>query len=287
MSPQYRLSTSHLTSSPPHGVTLPPVSVCVPHLYHGRKAHCHHATTTHTHTHPTRRGTPFTPPLDTGGELCYACATLQKGGPTVAKLKAPLMSLGATQQLGKTLVFFGWKGLDVVREYVIPTNPQSPAQVIQRGYLKLAVAGIHAAEIDPGKPFVTYDATAYALLASLQPTPSTWFNEICRQWLKQLRAGGEAIVWSGGLITPGASKLTVNLGGHAATGAPVTDGKLYYGTSKTHMLDSIDATPAELDPGKDIPGLSPGVKYFVQYRPNTPADYVGANSGIYYGTPTA
>ncbi|GAH96000.1 unnamed protein product, partial [marine sediment metagenome] len=37
----------------------------------------------------------------------------------MAKLKGPLFSLGASQQLGKALVFFGWKGLDVVREYVI------------------------------------------------------------------------------------------------------------------------------------------------------------------------
>ncbi|MBA7633165.1 hypothetical protein ES703_40727 [subsurface metagenome] len=203
----------------------------------------------------------------------------------MAKLKAPLFSLGATQQLGKALVFFNWKGLNVVREYVIPSNPKTDPQKEQRGFLKLAVAGIHNAEVDPGKPFVAADATAYALLGSLQPTPRTWFNEICRQWLNQLRAGDDAIVWSGGLVTPGSELLTVNLGGHAPTGDPVTNGKLYYGTSKTHMLDSIDATPAELDPGKDIPSLSPGVKYFLQYRPTEPADYVGANSGIYYGVP--
>jgi len=40
----------------------------------------------------------------------------------VSKLKAPLLSLGASGQIGKSLVFFGWKGLDVVREYVIPSN---------------------------------------------------------------------------------------------------------------------------------------------------------------------
>jgi len=61
----------------------------------------------------------------------------------MAKLKAPLMSLGASGALGKALVFFGWKGLDVVREYVIPANPKTTAQNTQivKQWLNQKVAG--------------------------------------------------------------------------------------------------------------------------------------------------
>ncbi|GAI66183.1 unnamed protein product, partial [marine sediment metagenome] len=68
----------------------------------------------------------------------------------MAKLKAPLMSLGASGQLGKSLVFFGWKGLDVVREYVIPSNPQTDLQTTQRDYLTEIVTRLHTVQGDSG-----------------------------------------------------------------------------------------------------------------------------------------
>ncbi|GAH56681.1 unnamed protein product, partial [marine sediment metagenome] len=61
-----------------------------------------------------------------------------------------LMSLGASGQLGKALVFFPWKGLNVVREYVVPANPDTDLQGTQRGYLTTMVDAIHAAQaLDP------------------------------------------------------------------------------------------------------------------------------------------
>jgi len=205
----------------------------------------------------------------------------------VAKLKAPLMSLGASGAIGKALVYFGWKGIDAVREYVVPSNPKTTAQTTQRGYLSDAVDAIHAAQIKPVLPFVEADKSAYALLGSLQPTPRTWFNTIVKQWLDQLRASKDMAVSSGGVLTPGDTTLTLQMAQHEQTGDAMTNGKLHYGTSKTSLLNSIACTPAELAVGKEIPGLVNGVKYFVQYRPDTPVDYVGANSGIYYGVPAA
>jgi len=40
----------------------------------------------------------------------------------MAKVRGPLFSLGASGQLAKTLVYLSWKGLDTVREYVIPAS---------------------------------------------------------------------------------------------------------------------------------------------------------------------
>src|SRR3990172_862086 len=62
----------------------------------------------------------------------------------MAKLKAPLLSFGASGKLADTLVYFPWKGLAVVRSYVIPANPNSAGQQTQRGILTESVASWHA-----------------------------------------------------------------------------------------------------------------------------------------------
>lgn len=46
----------------------------------------------------------------------------------MAKLTGPLLSLGARGQIGKTLVSSKWKGIPYMRQYVIPSNPQTTAQ---------------------------------------------------------------------------------------------------------------------------------------------------------------
>lgn len=58
----------------------------------------------------------------------------------MAIVKAPLLSLGASGALGKTLVGTTWKGIKVLREYVVPANPQTAGQVTQRGYMTTAVS---------------------------------------------------------------------------------------------------------------------------------------------------
>ena len=70
----------------------------------------------------------------------------------MAKLKAPLLSFGASGAIAKSLVYFPWKGLNVVREYVIPSNPKSTLQVTQRGYLAAAVAVICLGAVPTGLP---------------------------------------------------------------------------------------------------------------------------------------
>ena len=51
----------------------------------------------------------------------------------MARLTAPLLSLGAAGQLGKALVFASWKGIPYARQYVIPANPNSTDQQEVRG----------------------------------------------------------------------------------------------------------------------------------------------------------
>ncbi|MBA7581612.1 hypothetical protein ES708_23518 [subsurface metagenome] len=204
----------------------------------------------------------------------------------MAKLKAPLMSLGASGALGKAIVFFNWKGLDVVREYVVPANPKTDPQNLQRGYMIACVTLIHAVQSVPVDPFDAGDVMAYSLLGSLEATPRTWFNTIVRQWLKQKVAGKIPAIYRNMSAVGGSEKLTVT-GRVEAESSALESGKLYYGTSKSALVNSIDCTKDHLGTGKDIPNLTAGVKYYVQFRALLPDTMIGSNSGILYGTPTA
>lgn len=204
----------------------------------------------------------------------------------MAKLKGPLFSLGAQGAIGKALVYFGWKGIDAVREYVIPANPKTAAQNTQRGYLAACVAMIHEAQAAAADPFDEDDASAYALLGSLEPSPRTWFNTIVRQWLNQKVASKIPAVFRNMSAVGGATKLTVT-GKQIAESSSMTSGKLHYGTSKSALINTLACTIAELTAGKDITTLVAGTKYYVQFRPLLPTTMIGSNSGIYYGVPTA
>jgi len=50
----------------------------------------------------------------------------------MAKNVAPLLSFGASGQIGKTLVFSKWKGTSYTRQLVTPNNPQTTEQTITR-----------------------------------------------------------------------------------------------------------------------------------------------------------
>ena len=204
----------------------------------------------------------------------------------MAKLKAPLLSLGASGAIGKTIVYANWKGLDIAREWVRPTNPNTTPQQTQRGYLKACVAMIHYAQGLAANPLVEADASAYALLASLYPTPLTWFNAICRQWLNQRVASKHPSIYHGGGAVAGSEKLTVTMQASSPE-VSISDGLLVYGTSRSALIRSLACTFVELNAGKEIPSLTAGIKYFVQFKPTLPVEQAGANSGIFYGTPTA
>lgn len=46
----------------------------------------------------------------------------------MAKVTGPLFSIGARGKLGKAIVYSAWKGINVVREYLKPANPQTGDQ---------------------------------------------------------------------------------------------------------------------------------------------------------------
>lgn len=198
----------------------------------------------------------------------------------MAKLKGPLFSLGASQQIGKALVYFSWKGLNVVREYVVPSNSRTSGQTTQRGYLSDVVGYIHSAQADAA-PLDETDTMAYATWASVVKAATTWFNQCVKNYLDQKVAGKNGQVFRNGSTTPGADKLDVEIWSHVAPA--VSTGNFWVGTSKTALIRSVAAICVSHKYSQAITGLTTGVKYYWQFRPATPAAALGQMSGIYYG----
>lgn len=210
----------------------------------------------------------------------------------MAKLKAPLLSFSASGKIADALVYFTWKGLEVVRQYVVPSNPKSTLQTTQRGYLTDAVAAIHVAQGEATQPLDENDTTAYAALGSTHATPRTWWNEICKIWLDTKVAAKVACIYSGGTHSDlSKDDFRPSLYLNEETGSTLAAGKFYLGTSKTALVtskaaDVNAAVDVGLDPANGFDGLVAGTKYYWQFRPDSGDGCEGAVSGIYSGVAT-
>lgn len=58
----------------------------------------------------------------------------------MARVNGPLFSLGASGKLADSLVYMTWKGIQDVRRWLKPANPQTAAQTTQRGYVTSGVS---------------------------------------------------------------------------------------------------------------------------------------------------
>ncbi|GAH95296.1 unnamed protein product [marine sediment metagenome] len=202
----------------------------------------------------------------------------------MAKLKAPLFSFGASGAIGKSLVYFGWKGIDVVREYVVPVNPKSTKQMTQRNLLTAAVKEFHDAGYDDD------DITAWKLFASTFPTPRTAFNAMVRAHLMCALGGGDWIRFHDVTVTPGdPGESTVTCKTDATE---VLHVRCLYGYSKSSVVGGVfaDTIVAGLATFT-IPALVEGKEVYlfmigsvVTYKEKT---YYGGRTGIYHYTALA
>lgn len=202
----------------------------------------------------------------------------------MAKLKAPLLSLGASGKIADTLVFFPWKGLNAVREYVIPSNPKTDPQNTQRGYVTAAVEDIHAKLAEAANPFDEVDKTAWQCRANLHSTPRTWFNELVKQIVEQLRDALTGTILTDCTAVPADGSVGVTI---YDIDSVVTAGNWYWGTSPTSMIHSAAGAGFAGTITGTLTPLVNGVKYYFQFRPSAPAGNIGDNSGIYYAVPAA
>lgn len=80
----------------------------------------------------------------------------------MAKCTGPLYSLSASGKLANAMVYFGWKGINVCREWLKPANPQSAAQGNRR--LMLGGTGRAVGKVYPNTGHVTISAIAQQLI---------------------------------------------------------------------------------------------------------------------------
>lgn len=146
----------------------------------------------------------------------------------MAKVKAPLMSFEARGQLAKSIVHFPWKGINAVREYVIPANPKTDAQLAQRDHMRNALSEYHAAS------YTSLDMTAWSRYSGTLAKIMSGFNAMVKEYITRAIAGR---TW-GRLAdvqtsAPDASHITILVEGSTA-GLSVL---AWIGTRKTAMLE--------------------------------------------------
>jgi len=198
----------------------------------------------------------------------------------VAKLNAPLFSFSASGKLANALVYFGWKGLNVVRSWVKPSNPKTLAQTTQRGYLAAAVAAIHTAQALAANMMNAVDTAAYSLWGSTFATPRTWFNQIVKNWLDVEVAGDTPSIFYDAVIdaVPATGHIDLDIDACVTVGTA----KCFYGTSKTALINSVACTGTPPNYLADITPTVPGVKYYFQVKADVGQVGEGVESGIYH-----
>lgn len=147
----------------------------------------------------------------------------------MAKLTAPLFSFTARGQLAKALVYFPWKGINCVRQYVVPTNPRSDAQVTQRGIFEDGVDEFH------GAIYSDLDKGAWNRMALILEKVMSGFNAMIKTFVNEKVLGNawERIHHITFPLTQ-ANNLDVRLEKAAGGNTPV----VHYGTSKAWMPNS-------------------------------------------------
>lgn len=193
----------------------------------------------------------------------------------MAKVKGPLFSISASGQIAKTLVYGDWKGIDVVRKYVIPANPNTAGQQQQRGYFGDAVEEWHT------DGFSAIDVVAWNLYALAQKVAASGFNMctklkiaakvLTENWVKLTTC----LVTS---ITSGGCSVAISV-------ASDQTGKLYMGTSKTSMFTVFDGAFTADHYDFTITGCSASTKYYFYVKNEAATEH--ARTGIYTFTTTA
>lgn len=178
----------------------------------------------------------------------------------MAKLTMPLLSIQARGQIGKTAVFFPWKGINCARMYVIPANPNTADQQAQRTKMENAVDAFHAGTL------TATDLTNWRNLAAIAPTPRTYFNSFVEKHIKAAIAGEGWLTLRDDLTAAGgAGEIDFSI--KTTTGKTI---KVRYGTSPSYMPNTSAAlSEAAGTYTITVSSLSTGAKYFYQFFEDT------------------
>jgi len=190
----------------------------------------------------------------------------------MAKVNAPLLSFEARGQIAKAAVYFPWKGINAVRQYVVPANPKSANQVTQRGYMTDAVAEWH------GMTPTALDVTAWNRYAGVLAKIMSGFNAMCKAFITEILLGN---VWE--RINHGSTSdvTTTSFVAIVHKGAGGNAPTVRYGTRKTHFPNSVALDSAGGDTWQNlVDGLTKDTLYYFYFDVGATATDYG-RTGIY------
>lgn len=193
----------------------------------------------------------------------------------MAKVAAPLFSFGARGQLGGALVYFPWKGIDAVRQYVVPANPNSSGQQTQRGYFGEAVDLFHTLGL------TSDDRDAWNRYASTLPTPQSGYNAFVAAVLDLRRAGislaNLAMGFNGSIADSGAGQVDFEIEEDGSASAV----DFLWGYSPTSLINvAVGVEAANVWTAANVAAASGAIVY-MRARIEDGANVVRGWSGIY------
>ena len=187
----------------------------------------------------------------------------------MAKVILPLGSFSASGQIGRAFVYFPWKGIKCVREYVIPANPNTQGQQTQRSHFTDAVDDYHATGYN------ALDLTAWRKRAGQSSSPLTYFNQVVKEYLDAMSAGD---LWDSLYQAVITGVLTTAFDVDIECGSDAT-AKLYWGVNPGYMPNELAGNYAGTTWTFGLTGLPSGTWIFF-YVKNTLANR-GGITGIY------
>jgi len=152
----------------------------------------------------------------------------------MAKVKAPLLSIGASGKIAGTLVALTWKGLKTMREYVVPANPQTKDQTTQRDAFADCVSAFRNYLTN------TDGRTAWDVLAAQAPTPMSGFNVAVKAMLKIIVTNPDASFCNSAVKATTTCVFTMLNIDDGTTGDEAGDFQVWSGDSPSSLLKGTD-----------------------------------------------
>jgi len=116
----------------------------------------------------------------------------------MAKVTGPLFSLSASGKIGDCMVHFGWKGRNVVRQWLKPTNPRDQQQKEVRQ--ALAAAGKNVKLVKGPQTGLLSGSKMYQMLVADAPATQIWNAHLSKNILEDLAAPAALTAFSAAMF---------------------------------------------------------------------------------------
>jgi len=147
----------------------------------------------------------------------------------MAKVAGPLLSLSASGKFANTLVASVWKGIPYMRQYVVPANPQTTAQVAHRALFTSGVSFWQTLKA------VAIMKTAWGVEALVSPDTQSGFNAFMQNYLQMVKEDADASFAILFEDTAGVPSWTMKNADDEATGDEAGDFLIWRGTTKSNL----------------------------------------------------